>query len=127
MKLLELLGNKVQELTQILKDEDVKDLRIRAKKDGFRYFDISFILYDTRKINIIVNLDCTKNHRVYQRDLEAIEKEFEEAFDKLKSYIRSVKRGELRKLKNEIDNRETELRALKIKYNEMNNYGEKLD
>ena len=127
MKLLELLGNKVQELTQILKDEDVKDLRIRAEKDGLRYFDISFILYDTRKINIIVNLDCTKNHRVCQRDLEAIEKELDEAFDKLKSYIRSVKRGTLRNLKNEIDKRETELRALKIKYNEMNNYGEKLD
>lgn len=127
MKLLELLGNKVQELTQILKDEDVKELRIRTEEEGLRYFDISFILYDTRKINIIVNLDYTENHRVLQRDLEAIEKELDEGFDKLKSYIRSVKRGELRKLKNEIDNRETELRALKIKYNEMNNYGEKLD
>ena len=127
MKSLELLGNKVQELTQILKNEDVKELRIRAEKDGFRSFDISFILYGTRKINIIVNLDYTENHRVYQRNLEAIEKEIDEAFDKLKSYIRSVKKGTLRKLKDEIDDRESELKALKIKYNEMNNYGEKLD
>lgn len=127
MKSLELLGNKVQELTQILKNEDVKDLRIRAEEDGFRCFDISFVLYNTRKINIVVNLDYTENHRVYQRNLEAIGKEIDEAFDKLKSYIRSVKKGTLRKLKDEIDDRESELKALKIKYNEMNNYGEKLD
>lgn len=127
MKLLELLGFKIKELTEILKDEDVKGLMIKDDNYGIRVFNINFVLYGTRKVEISIRLQYAENYRAYDRNLMDIENEFNNHFKELREYIKSVKNGELKSLKEEIEKKERELKELRIRYNEMNNYGKKLD
>lgn len=127
MKLIELYGIKIKELTEILKDETVKNFEIKESINYIDYFCISFELDFKKKIELNIALTEMKgNYQSRNLSIEEIECQFDNKFKELKEYLASKNNGELKKLEELICMYEKETKDLKECYDKINNYGEDL-
>ena len=127
MKLIELYGIKIKELTEILKDETVKNFEIKESINYIDYFCISFELDFKKKIELNIALTEMKgNYQSRNLSIEEIEFQFDNKFKELKEYLESKNKGELKELGNKISEYESELKKMKKQYDKINNYGEDL-
>ena len=58
--------------------------------------------------------------------IEEISSQFDKKFTKLKEYLESKNKGELKELENKISEYEAELKKAKEQYDKINDYGENL-
>ena len=126
MKLIELYGIKIKELTEILKDETVKNFEIKESMDYIDYLIISFELNYEKKIQFDIRLSNMKDYQSWSLSTEEISSQFDKKFAKLKEYLESKNKGELKELGNKISEYESELKKMKKQYDKINNYGEDL-
>ena len=126
MKLIELYGIKIKELTEILKDETVKNFEIKESMDYIDYLIISFELNYEKKIQFDIRLSNMKDYQSRSLSTEEISSQFDKKFAKLKEYLESKNKGELKELGNKISEYESELKKMKKQYDKINNYGEDL-
>ena len=126
MKLIELYGIKIKELTEILKDETVKNFEIKESMDYIDYLVISFELNCEKKIQFDIRLSNMKDYQSWSLSTEEINSQFDEKFAKLKEYLESKNKGELKELENKISEYETKLKKVKEQYDKINDYGENL-
>ena len=127
MKLIELYGIKIKELTEILKDETVKNFEIKESINYIDYFCISFELDFKKKIELNIALTEMKgNYQSRDLSIEEIESQFDKKFKELKEYLESKNKGELKELGNKISEYETKLKKAKEQYDKINDYGENL-
>ena len=127
MKLIELYGIKIKELTEILKDETVKNFEVKESMNYIDYFCISFELNFEKKIKLNIALTEMKgNYQSRNLSTEEIECQFDKKFAKLKEYLESKNKGELKELENKISEYEAELKKAKEQYDKINDYGENL-
>ena len=126
MKLIELYGIKIKELTEILKDETVKNFEIKESMDYIDYLIISFELNYEKKIQFDIRLSNIKDYQSWSLSTEEISSQFDKKFAKLKEYLESKNKGELKELGNKISEYESELKKMKKQYDKINNYGEDL-
>ena len=127
MKLIELYGIKIKELTEILKDETVKNFEIKESMDYIDYFCISFELNFEKKIKLNIALTEMKgNYQSRNLSTEEIECQFDNKFKELKEYLKSKNKGELKELEDKISECESELKKMREQYDKINNYGENL-
>jgi hypothetical protein len=61
-----------------------------------------------------------------KRSYEEISSQFDKKFAKLKEYLESKNKGELKELENKISEYEAELKKAKEQYDKINDYGENL-
>ena len=126
MKLIELYGIKIKELTEILKDETVKNFEIKESMDYIDYLIISFELNYEKKIQFDIRLSNIKDYQSWSLSTEEISSQFDKKFAKLKEYLESKNKGELKKLEDKISECESELEKMREQYDKINNYGEDL-
>lgn len=127
MNLIELYGIKIKELTEILKDETVKNFEIKESMDYIDYFCISFELNFEKKIKLNIALTEMKgNYQSRNLSTEEIECQFDNKFKELKEYLKSKNKGELKELEDKISECESELKKMREQYDKINNYGENL-
>ena len=126
MKLIELYGIKIKELTEILKDETVKNFEIKESMDYIDYLIISFELNYEKKIQFDIRLSDMKDYQSWDLSIEEISSQFDKKFTKLKEYLESKNKGELKELENKISEYEAELKKAKEQYDKINDYGENL-
>ena len=126
MKLIELCGIKIKELTEILKDETVKNFEIKESMDYIDYLIISFELNYEKKIQFDIRLSNIKDYQSWSLSTEEISSQFDKKFAKLKEYLESKNKGELKKLEDKISECESELEKMREQYDKINNYGEDL-
>ena len=126
MKLIELYGIKIKELTEILKDETVKNFEIKESMDYIDYLIISFELNYEKKIQFDIRLSNMKDYQSWSLSTEEISSQFDKKFAKLKEYLESKNKGELKELEEKISECESELKKMKKQYDKINNYGEDL-
>ena len=127
MKLIELYGIKIKELTEILKDETVENFEIKESMNYTNYFCISFELDFKKRIELNIAITEVKgNYQSRNLSIEEIECQFDNKFKELKEYLASKNNGELKKLEELICMYEKETKDLKERYDKINNYGENL-
>ena len=127
MKLIELYGIKIKELTEILKDETVENFEIKESMNYIDYFCISFELDFKKRIELNIAITEVKgNYQSRNLSIEEIECQFDNKFKELKEYLASKNNGELKKLEELICMYEKETKDLKERYDKINNYGENL-
>ena len=127
MKLIELYGIKIKELTEILKDETVENFEIKESMNYIDYFCISFELDFKKRIELNIAITEVKgNYQSRNLSIEEIERQFDNKFKELKEYLASKNNGELKKLEELICMYEKETKDLKERYDKINNYGENL-
>ena len=126
MKLIELYGIKIKELTEILKDETVKNFEIKESMNYIDYLIISFELNYEKKIQFDIRLSNMKDYQSWSLSTEEISSQFDKKFTKLKEYLESKNKGELKELENKISEYEAELKKMREQYDKINNYGEDL-
>lgn len=126
MKLIELYGIKIKELTEILKDETVENFEIKESMNYIDYLIISFELNCEKKIQFDIRLSNMKDYQSWSLSTEEISSQFDEKFAKLKEYLESKNKGELKELEERISECELELEKMKKQYDKINNYGEDL-
>ena len=126
MKLIELYGIKIKELTEILKDETVKNFEIKESMNYIDYLIISFELNYEKKIQFDIRLSNMKDYQSWSLSTEEISSQFDKKFAKLKEYLESKNKGELKELEDKISNYETKLKKAKEQYDKINDYGENL-
>ena len=127
MKLIELYGIKIKELTEILKDETVENFEIKESINYIDYFCISFELNFEKKIKLNIALTEMKgNYQSRDLSIEEIECQFDNKFKELKEYLESKNKGELKELEEKISEYKLELEKMKKQYDKINNYGEDL-
>ena len=126
MKLIELYGIKIKELTEILKDETVENFEIKESMNYIDYLIISFELNCEKKIQFDIRLSNMKDYQSWSLSTEEISSQFDEKFAKLKEYLESKNKGELKELEERISECELELEKMKKQYDKINNYGENL-
>ena len=126
MKLIELYGIKIKELTEILKDETVKNFEIKESMNYIDYLIISFELNYEKKIQFDIRLSNMKDYQSWSLSTEEISSQFDKKFAKLKEYLESKNKGELKELEGKISECESELKKMKEQYDKINNYGEDL-
>lgn len=126
MKLIELYGIKIKELTEILKDETVENFEIKESMNYIDYLIISFELNREKKIQFDIRLSNMKDYQSWSLSTEEISSQFDEKFAKLKEYLESKNKGELKELEEKISECELELEKMKKQYDKINNYGENL-
>ena len=126
MKLIELYGIKIKELTEILKDETVENFEIKESTNYIDYLIISFELNREKKIQFDIRLSNMKDYQSWSLSTEEISSQFDEKFAKLKEYLESKNKGELKELEKKISECELELEKMKKQYDKINNYGENL-
>lgn len=126
MKLIELYGIKIKELTEILKDETVKNFEIKESMDYIGYLIISFELNYEKKIQFDIRLSNMKDYQSWSLSTEEISSQFDKKFAKLKEYLESKNKGELKELEDKISECESELKKMREQYDKINNYGEDL-
>ena len=124
MKLIELYGIKIKELTEILKDETVENFEIKESMNYIDYLIISFELNCEKKIQFDIRLSNMKDYQSWSLSTEEISSQFDEKFAKLKEYLESKNKGELKELEERISECELELEKMKKQYDKINNYGE---
>ena len=124
MKLIELYGIKIKELTEILKDERVRKFKIKESTNYIDYFIISFELNYEKKIQF--DISDMKDYQSRSLSIEEISSQFDKKFEKLKEYLESKNKGELKELENKISEYEAELKKAKEQYDKINDYGENL-
>ena len=127
MKLIELYGIKIKELTEILKDETVENFEIKESMNYIDYFCISFELDFKKRIELNIAITEVKgNYQSRNLSIEEIECQFDNKFKELKEYLESKNKGELKELEKKISERESELEKMREQYDKINNYGENL-
>ena len=127
MKLIELYGIKIKELTEILKDETVKNFEIKESMNYIDYFCISFELDFKKRIELNIAITEVKgNYQSRNLSIEEIERQFDNKFKELKEYLESKNKGELKELEDKISECESELEKMREQYDKINNYGEDL-
>ena len=126
MNLIELYGIKIKELTEILKDETVENFEIKESMNYIDYLVISFELNCEKKIQFDIRLSNMKDYQSWSLSTEEISSQFDEKFAKLKEYLESKNKGELKELEEKISECELELEKMKKQYDKINNYGENL-
>jgi len=126
MKLIELYGIKLKELTEILKNETVKNLEIKEHTNYIDYLIVSFELNYEKKIQFDIRLSNIKDYQSWSLSAEEISSQFDEKFAKLKEYLESKNKGELKELEDKISECESELKKMREQYDKINNYGEDL-
>ena len=126
MELIELYGIKIKELTEILKDETVENFEIKESTNYIDYLIISFELNREKKIQFDIRLSNMKDYQSWSLSTEEISSQFDEKFAKLKEYLESKNKGELKELEKKISECELELEKMKKQYDKINNYGENL-
>ena len=126
MKLIELYGIKIKELTEILKDERVRKFEIKEHTNYIDYLIISFELNYEKKIQFDIRLSDMKDYQSRSLSIEEISSQFDKKFTKLKEYLESKNKGELKELENKISEYEAELKKAKEQYDKINDYGENL-
>ena len=67
-----------------------------------------------------------KDYQSWSLSTEEISSQFDEKFAKLKEYLESKNKGELKELEKKISERESELEKMREQYDKINNYGENL-
>ena len=102
MKLIELYGIKIKELTEILKDERVRKFKIKESTNYIDYFIIQFELNYEKKIQFDIRLSDMKDYQSRSLSIEEISSQFDKKFEKLKEYLESKNKGELKELENKI-------------------------
>ena len=102
MKLIELYGIKIKELTEILKDETVKNFEIKESMNYIDYLIISFELNYEKKIQFDIRLSNMKDYQSWSLSTEEISSQFDKKFAKLKEYLESKNKGELKELEDKI-------------------------
>ena len=123
MNLIELYGIKIKELTEILKDETVKNFEIKESMDYIDYFCVSFELDFKKRIEMNISLTEMKgNYQSRDLSIEEIECQFDNKFKELKEYLESKNKGKLKELENKI----SECEKMREQYDKINNYGEDL-
>ena len=110
MKLIELYGIKIKELTEILKDERVRKFEIKEHTNYIDYLIISFELNYEKKIQFDIRLSDMKDYQSRDLSIEEISSQFDKKFAKLKEYLESKNKGELKELENKISEYEAELK-----------------
>ena len=126
MKLIELYGIKIKELTEILKDETVENFEIKESMNYIDYLVISFELNYEKKIQFDIRLSNMKDYQSWSLSTEEISSQFDKKFTKLKEYLESKNKGELKELENKISEYEAELKKAKEQYDKINDYSENL-
>ena len=126
MKLIELYGIKIKELTEILKDERVRKFEIKGYTNYIDYLIISFELNYEKKIQFDIRLSDMKDYQSWSLSIEEISSQFDKKFTKLKEYLESKNKGELKELENKISEYDAELKKAKEQYDRINDYGENL-
>ena len=126
MNLIELYGIKIKELTEILKDETVENFEIKESMNYIDYLIISFELNYEKRIQFDIRLSNMKDYQSWSLSTEEISSQFDEKFAKLKEYLESKNKGELKELEGKISECESELKKMKKQYDKINNYGEDL-
>ena len=127
MKLIELYGIKIKELTEILKDETVENFEIKESMNYTDYFCISFELDFKKRIELNIAITEVKgNYQSRNLSIEEIERQFDNKFKELKEYLESKNKGELKELEDKISECESELKKMREQYDKINNYGEEL-
>ena len=126
MKLIELYGIKLKELTEILKNETVENLEIKEHTNYIDYLIVSFELNYEKKIQFDIRLSDMKDYQSRSLSIEEISSQFDEKFAKLKEYLESKNKGELKELEDKISECESELKKMREQYDKINNYGENL-
>ena len=126
MELIELYGIKIKELTEILKDERVRKFEIKEYTNYIDYLIISFELNYEKKIQFDIRLSDMKDYQSRDLSIEEISSQFDKKFTKLKEYLESKNKGELKELENKISEYEAELKKAKEQYDKINDYGENL-
>ena len=127
MKLIELYGIKIKELTEILKDETVENLEIKESMNYTDYFCISFELDFKKRIELNIAITAVEgNYQSRNLSIEEIERQFDNKFKELKEYLESKNKGELKELEDKISECESELKKMREQYDKINNYGEDL-
>ena len=127
MKLIELYGIKIKELTEILKDETVENLEIKESMNYTDYFCISFELDFKKRIELNIAITAVEgNYQSRNLSIEEIERQFDNKFKELKEYLESKNKGELKELEDKISECESELKKMREQYDKINNYGEEL-
>ena len=124
MNLIELYGIKIKELTEILKDETVENFEIKESMNYIDYLIISFELNYEKRIQFDIRLSNMKDYQSWSLSTEEISSQFDEKFAKLKEYLESKNKGELKELEGKISECESELKKMKKQYDKINNYGE---
>ena len=117
---------KVDELTEILKDERVGKLEIKEHTNYIDYLIISFELNYEKKIQFDICLSDMKDYQSRSLSIEEISSQFDKKFAKLKEYLESKNKGELKELEDKISEYEAELKKAKEQYDKINDYGENL-
>ena len=82
MKLIELYGIKIKELTEILKDERVRKFEIKEYTNYIDYLIISFELNYEKKIQFDICLSDMKDYQSRSLSIEEISSQFDEKFAK---------------------------------------------
>ena len=126
MKIIELYGIKLKELTEILKDEKVKNFEIKESMDYIDYLIISFELNYEKKIQFDIRLSDMKDYQSRSLSIEEISSQFDKKIAKLREYLESKNKGELKELENKISEYEAEHKKAKEQYDKINDYGENL-
>ena len=126
MNLIELYGIKIKELTEILKDETVKNFEIKESMNYIDYLIISFELNYEKKIQFDIRLSDVKDYQSRSLSIEEISSQFDKKIAKLREYLESKNKGELKELENKISEYETKLKKAKEQYDKINDYGENL-
>ena len=126
MELIELYGIKIKELTEILKDERVRKFEIKEYTNYIDYLIISFELNYEKKIQFDIRLSDVKDYQSRSLSIEEISSQFDKKIAKLRGYLESKNKGELKELEDKISNYETKLKKAKEQYDKINDYGENL-
>lgn len=126
MELIELYGIKIKELTEILKDERVRKFEIKEHTNYIDYLIISFELNYEKKIQFDIRLSDMKDYQSRSLSIEEISSQFDKKIAKLRGYLESKNKGELKELEDKISKYEAELKKAKEQYDKINNYGENL-
>ena len=108
------------------KDERVRKFEIKEHTNYIDYLIISFELNYKKKIQFDIRLSNMKDYQSWGLSTEEISSQFDEKFAKLKEYLESKNKGELKELENKISEYETKLKKAKEQYDKINDYGENL-
>ena len=108
------------------KDERVRKFEIKEHTNYIDYLIISFELNYEKKIQFDIRLSNMKDYQSWSLSTEEISSQFDEKFAKLKEYLESKNKGELKELEERISECELELEKMKKQYDKINNYGEDL-
>lgn len=109
-----------------MKDERVRKFEIKEYTNYIDYLIISFELNYEKKIQFDIRLSDMKNYQSWSLSMEEISSQFDKEFTKLKEYLESKNKGELKELEDKISECESELKKMREQYDKINNYGEEL-